>query len=153
MATLISCIRGLSHVSSCTPPVPSPSLPAKEQVCEPWLFPGTIPGNKRNIRRIYYESSQTLQPLVRPTARRQEGCAPPRCRQRQLVHCPLPASEAGIGQNCRRGAADVIAADTAMEELTDRPALPASAEDEAARLGLDRNQYRRIRGGVTNGSL
>lgn len=27
---------------------------------------------------------------------------------------------------------DVIAADTAMEELTDRPALPASAEDEAA---------------------
>ena len=27
---------------------------------------------------------------------------------------------------------DVIAADTAMEELTERPALPASAEDEAA---------------------
>ena len=27
---------------------------------------------------------------------------------------------------------DVIAADTAMEELNERPALPASAEDEAA---------------------
>ena len=33
---------------------------------------------------------------------------------------------------------DVIAADTAMEELTDRPALPASAEDEAA--GWDWNE-------------
>lgn len=32
---------------------------------------------------------------------------------------------------------DVIAADTAMEELTDRPALPASAEDEAAGWDLD----------------
>lgn len=33
---------------------------------------------------------------------------------------------------------DVIAADTAMEELTERPALPASAEDEAA--GWDWNE-------------
>ena len=33
---------------------------------------------------------------------------------------------------------DVIAADTAMEELTECPALPASAEDEAA--GWDWNE-------------
>lgn len=47
-----------------------------------------------------------------------------------IVPSPHPKQESD--KTAVEAPPDVIAADTAMEELTDRPALPASAEDEAA---------------------
>ncbi|MFQ9127602.1 MAG: hypothetical protein ACLR4Z_13380 [Butyricicoccaceae bacterium] len=76
--------------------------------------------------------------MVRPTARRQEDRTPPHYRQRQPFIVPSLHPKQESDKTAVEAPPDVIAADTAMEELTECPALPASAEDEAAGWDWDK---------------